>query len=88
MPKTPARKKTRQQKKRVLGEDDGTALACKQSTSSHSVVLDVPANVNGNPVKREKLSTEENELRESLGGGGGRPRRQASNVSEEKPICL
>ncbi len=83
MPKTPARKKTRQQKKRFLNEDDGKmtvpmSLPCSDSTP-HSEQASGDHFGNDLPTKKGKLSHEDDELQESL---GGRPRRQASCVNE------
>ncbi|KAK4025855.1 hypothetical protein OUZ56_014899 [Daphnia magna] len=67
MPKTPARKKTRQQKKRFLNEDD------EQLNDNHSG--------NDVPMKKGKLSHEDDE---SIDTVGGRPVRQASCVAKSK----
>jgi hypothetical protein len=81
MPKTPARKKTRQQKKRVLNEDDGKMTLPMSLHRSDSTSHSDQANGNhiGNdvPAKKGKLSHEDEESQESL---SGRPRRQASCV--------
>ena len=83
MPKTPARKKTRQQKKRDLNEDDGKmtvpmSLPCSDSTP-HSEQARGDHTGNDIPTKKGKLSHEDDEFQETL---GGRPRRQASCVYE------
>ncbi|XP_057367537.1 inner centromere protein-like [Daphnia carinata] len=67
MPKTPARKKKRQQKKRFLNEDD------EQLNDNHSG-SDVP-------MKKGKLSHEDEEVIDTV---GGRPKRQASCVAKSK----
>lgn len=82
MPKTPARKKTRQQKKRFLNEDDGKmnvpmSLPCSDP-SPHSEQASGDNFSNDVPTKKGKLSQEEDEFQEIL---GGRPKRQASLVN-------
>lgn len=81
LPKTPARKMTRQQKKRVLNEDDG-----KYSKPNIKIIWTVFPSIEHNndnhstndvPMKKGKLSHDEGELRGCL---GGRPKRQASDV--------
>ncbi|KAI9563301.1 hypothetical protein GHT06_010759 [Daphnia sinensis] len=67
MPKTPARKKKRQQKKRVLNEDD------EHLNDNHSA--------NDVPTKKGKLSHENEEVTDTV---GGRPKRQASCVAKSK----
>ena len=86
MPKTPARKKRGQQKKRGLTFDEGKSvyywlnIVVFRNTFIPLLSLDHLSDqqVSDVPSKRGKLSSEDDELRESV---GGRPKRQASSVN-------
>ncbi len=83
MPKTLASKKTMQQKKRLLGEDDGKVtvpfcLPCSYSTP-HSETASGDHFSNDIPTKTGKLSNQDDELKKST---HRRPRCQASCVNE------